>query len=285
MKIWMVSISDIKHLVKYTISVNCWHTQRSPPLWVYADDCDIVTHSEDEIQCLINHFVLVCKGFGLEISLKKTVVMHDLVPGLPYIEPAIYAKGKRLDVVHSLAYLGSTLTERFSFDKEISLCIEKASGSFLGLEKHGIKLETKVIVYKTCVLMSLLYTSEMWTMYKNQLRTLEHFHQRYRQQILCIGWQSHIPDTDVSEWAGLPSIESMVVKSCLRWGDYVIWMDDSHLPKKLFYSEMRKGKRKVSKQKKRFKDTKNLLKTIQHISRPMGKKWHWISGAIWLMWV
>ena len=39
---------------------------------LYADNCDIVTHSEDEMQCFMNHFGHTCKGFGLEINLKKT---------------------------------------------------------------------------------------------------------------------------------------------------------------------------------------------------------------------
>ena len=39
-----------------------------------------------------------------------------------------------------------------------------------------------------------------------------------------------IPDTEESKRAGLPSIESIVVKSCLRWSDHVVQMDDSCLP-------------------------------------------------------
>ena len=85
--------------------------------------------------------------------------------------------GKKLDVVHSFVYLSSTLAEGCSFDK-ISLHIKKkVSGSFSGLEKHvwslhGIELKTKVMVSKACVLMSLLYASEMWMLYNHLLRTL-----------------------------------------------------------------------------------------------------------------
>ena len=51
--------------------------------------------------------------------------MHDPMPGLLNIEPAIYVGGKKLDVVHSFVYLGSTLAEGCSFDIEISLRIAK----------------------------------------------------------------------------------------------------------------------------------------------------------------
>ena len=65
--------------------------------------------------------------------------------------------------------------------------------------------------------------------------------------------QSHILDTKVLERAGLPSIVSILLKSCLRWSGHVIRMDDSRLPNQLFFGEMCEGKRKASKPKKRFK--------------------------------
>ena len=52
----------------------------------YVDDYDIVAHSEDELQCFMNHFVSTCNSFGLKIKLKMTVIMYDPAPGSPYIE-------------------------------------------------------------------------------------------------------------------------------------------------------------------------------------------------------
>ena len=61
---------------------------------LYADNCDIVSHSEDELQYFMNHFVSACNSFGLMINLKKTVVMNEPAPGSPYIEPTIFVEGK-----------------------------------------------------------------------------------------------------------------------------------------------------------------------------------------------
>ena len=141
---------------------------------LYADDCGIVAHSEDELQCFMNHFVFPCNSFGLKIKLKKTVVMYDPATGSPYIEPIIFVEGNKLDVVQSFVYLGSTFSEGCSLDREISFRIERASRSFSAFNKrvwsqHGIKLHTKIIVYKVCVLTALLYASETWTLYKHQV--------------------------------------------------------------------------------------------------------------------
>ena len=38
---------------------------------LYADDCDIIAHSEDELRCFMSHFVSAYNSFGLRINLKK----------------------------------------------------------------------------------------------------------------------------------------------------------------------------------------------------------------------
>ena len=100
---------------------------------LYADDCDIVAHSEDELQYFMNHFVSACNSFGLKINLKKTVVMYNPAPGSPYTEPIIFIEGNKLDVVHSFIYLGSTLSEGCSLDREISFCIGKGVWVFFSI--------------------------------------------------------------------------------------------------------------------------------------------------------
>ena len=95
---------------------------------LYIDDCVIVTHSENEMQHFMNDIAHTWVVFGLEVSLNNTVVMHDLVPALPNIEPAIYVEGKKRDILSSFLYLGSTLTEECNFDKDISLCTVKVPG-------------------------------------------------------------------------------------------------------------------------------------------------------------
>ena len=54
-----------------------------------------------KMKCNMNYLAHACKAFGLEMNLKKTVVMHDPVSGLPYIEPAKYIEWKKLNTMHS----------------------------------------------------------------------------------------------------------------------------------------------------------------------------------------
>ena len=234
----------------------------------------------------MNHFVSACNSFGLKNYLKKTVVMYDPAPRSPYIEPIIFVEGNKLDVVHSFVYLGSTISEVCSLDRQI-FRIERASRSFSVLNKrvlsqHGIKLHTKIIVYKVCVLTALLYASETWTR-KHQLKLLEDVHQRWLRQILHTKWQSHVSDTEVLGKTWLPSIQSMVMKSCLRWVGYIVRMDDSRLPRQLFYGEIWEGKRSALKLKKRSKDT--IKYYLKQSGQPVDQWGKWlqieVSGGNW----
>ena len=145
---------------------------------LYADDCDLLTHTEQDMQNLMNLFSSACKMLGLEISLKKTVIVFQPAPGNAYVEPSIFVDNTKLKVVDSFVYLGSTLSQSGSLDKEIILRIKKASFSFGKLQarlwsQHDIKLATNILkrglyhqsIYRACVLTALLYASETWTIY------------------------------------------------------------------------------------------------------------------------
>ena len=141
---------------------------------LYADDCDLLSHTEQELQSLMNCFSSACKMLGLEISLKKTVVMFQPAPGNAYVEQSIFVDDTKLKVVEKFVYLGSTLSQDGSLDKEIMLRIQNSSSSFGKLQtrlwsQHDIKLSTKLSIYKACIITTLLYASESWAIYKSQI--------------------------------------------------------------------------------------------------------------------
>ena len=227
---------------------------------LYADDADLVTHTEADLQSLLTAFDSTAEAFGLTINQKKTVVMYQPAPGKTYHPPTVYLKGKALKVVEKFVYLGGTLHHTGSLDSEVSSRIQKAADSFGKLEKkvwsqHGIKLRTKIMVYRAFVLSSLLYTAETWVTYARHIKALERFHQKCLRHILHIKWQSLTPDTEVLAQAGLSSIESMIHLYRLRWSGHVVRLEDDRIPKQLLYGELKLAKRPQFKPKKRFKDS------------------------------
>ena len=137
--------------------------------------------------------------------------------------------------------------------------ISKASIAFGKLEKRvwadrEITINTKISVYRTCVITVLLYSAETWTTHKKHIKLLERFHQKCLRRILNIKWQTQTPDTTVLEKAECPNMKCFIVLSQLRWAGHNVRMEDTRIPKQLFYGELVNGKRPRHKPKKRYKD-------------------------------
>ena len=227
---------------------------------LYADDCDLVSHTVEDMQKILDLFSKACSDLGLTISLDKTKVMYSPPPGLPYIEPDLFIYGTRLSVVLEFIYLGSKLHQSCSLDQEVTHRISKASASFSDLRERcfsrkGISLKTKVDVYNTVVLKSLTYSLETCTIYRKNILQLERFQQFCLREILGIRWQDRVTNEEVLRRCGCTSIASLLTKSQLSWSGHVVRMDDNRIPKQLLYGELTTGARTHGGQRLRFKDT------------------------------
>ena len=76
------------------------------------------------------------------------------------------------------------------------------------------------------------------SLYSRHAKQLNHFHLSCLRRLLHIRWQDKIPDTEVLEQTGLPSIYTMLQKMQVRWAGHVVRMPDSRLPKQLLYGEL-----------------------------------------------
>ena len=86
-------------------------------------------------------------------------------------------------------------------------------------------------------------------------KTLNRFHLNCLRKIHKIKWQDKIPDTEVLTRSNMMSIHTLLKKYQLRWTGHVVRMQDTRLPKKIFFGELTSGKRSRGGQRKRFKDT------------------------------
>nr|VZI11553.1 unnamed protein product [Spirometra erinaceieuropaei] len=215
---------------------------------LFADDCALNTTSEAEMQRSMDLFSAACENFGLVINTQKTVVMHQPPPNsatAPNAPPQINVNGNQLQVVENFPYLGSTLSRNTKIDDEVANRISKASQAFGRLRstvwnRHGLQLSTKLKMYKAVILPTLLYGAETWTVYTRQARRLNHFHLSCLRRILRLNWQDRIPDTEVLERTGIPSIYAILKQMQLRWSGHLVRMDEERPPKRLFYETSRR---------------------------------------------
>ena len=224
--------------------------------FLFADDMAKGAPTEDKMHQVSDS----CGSYELTISIKKTEVVYQPAPGKPYKEPTVTVKGQRLQVVDKFAYLGSTLSRVVHIDDEVNAKIAKASAAFGRLrgsiwERSGIRLDTKLKVYRSVVLPTLLYECETWTVYQRHAKRLNHFHISCFRKLLKIKWQDRIPDTEVLKRAGMQSVHTLLKLAQLRWTGHVTRMPDEDLPKKILYGELQVGKRSHGGLKKRYKVT------------------------------
>ena len=132
--------------------------------FLFADDMAKGAPTEEKMQKGVDQVSDSCDSYNLTISIKKTVV-YQPAPGKPYKEPTITVKGQRLQMVDKFTYLGSTLSRVVHIDDEVNARIAKASAAFGRLrgsiwDRSGIRLDTKLKVYRSVVLPTLLYACE-----------------------------------------------------------------------------------------------------------------------------
>ena len=101
---------------------------------------------------------------------------------------------------------------------------------------------------------SLLYGWEAWVLCRRQVQLLERFHQRFLRSIMDINWQDYMINIEILKLAKLPSIEALLLTRQLRWAGHLSHMDDTRMPKAVFYGELRQGKRDTGAPRKRFSE-------------------------------
>ena len=97
--------------------------------------------------------------------------------------PSLFIHNYKLEVVREFVYLGSTITDNLSMDSELNKQTGKAAITLSRLTKrvwsnNKLSDHIKVNVYKACVISTLLYGSESWTMHAHQEKRLNAFHMR-----------------------------------------------------------------------------------------------------------
>ena len=130
--------------------------------FLFADDCALAAHSEEDLQELADCFATAAKMFGLTVSIKKTEVLRQLAPNTTRPPPNISMDGNALKNVDTFKYLGSCINSAANLDDEVLCRISRASQAFGRLHtrvwhERGISIQTKLSVYRAVVLPSLLY--------------------------------------------------------------------------------------------------------------------------------
>ena len=158
---------------------------------LFAGDCALLVHTEEALQHIVNRFSDAAKNFALTISLKKIEVLYQPPPRDAYYPPKISFDGSNLNAVEHFTYLGSVISNDATVSKDDDNLLSKVRSSFRRMSKRvwhsrPLRLSTKIQIYRTVVVPTLLYGAETWVLYRKQIKLLERFHQRCLRSIVGI---------------------------------------------------------------------------------------------------
>ena len=137
--------------------------------------------------------------------------------------------GEEIEDIEDFMYLGSKMTTSGITEKEIRTRISKASQAFATLRStwrsRNVSTKTKIRLFKSNVLSTLLYRAESWKMTKAISHKLEVFQNRCLCRIL------NISNTELHRRTTTKLINQEVQMRRWRWIGYVLRMSPTTLPR------------------------------------------------------
>jgi hypothetical protein len=133
-----------------------------------------------------------------------------------------------VECVNQFCYLGSILDTSGRCRPDMLCRIGLAASHMNSLARvwsqRKLSLATKLRIYNSCIVSTLLYGSETWTLLAADTLRLQDFYMSCQRRILGVKWQDKIRNTIVTDKTSLPHISdltSYVVSPCLAlWQDW-----------------------------------------------------------------
>nr|KAG5704191.1 hypothetical protein BaRGS_009721 [Batillaria attramentaria] len=207
---------------------------------------------------------------GLKISSKKTKHMRMNNRN----NAAITVNGEALEEVEYFTYLGSKMTTDGDSEKEVRERISKASQAFASLKTvwrtRKISTKTKLRLFKSNVLSTLLYGAESWKMTKGISHKLEVFQNRCLRRILSIFWPNTISNSELHERTNTKPITLEVRARRWRWIGHVLRMPPASLPR-IALRWTPDGRRKRGRPKETWR------RTVEREMKEQGWTWNFLE--------
>ena len=163
-----------------------------------ADDLALLSHTHTHIQEETQRLNTFVKQVGLNISREKTEIMAKYTTDARPVQ----IDNEEPPYTDRFTYLGSISIDGGT-DLDIQSRLNKARNSLNMMNKvwHSSTYSTltKLKLYHSCVLSTLLNGSECWRLTENDLSKLSTFHTKSLRRILRIFWSNAISNKDLFE--------------------------------------------------------------------------------------
>ena len=138
----------------------------------------------------------------------------------------IRVRGQDIPYTNKFTYLGSVLCQDGGTSADIQSRLNKARNAFMSLRSvwrsASYSTKTKLRIYQSCVLSTLLYGSECWRMLEQDLQRLASFHTTSLRKILRIFWPQKISNDQLLRQTKQEDIRTLITRRRWRWIGHVM---------------------------------------------------------------
>ena len=230
----------------------------------FADDLALVSHTHQHMQEKTTRLSTYAQQVGLKISQKKTEVMMLNVPN----PSPIKVNEEDLSTTDEFTYLGSTVRHDGGAGSDIKSRLGKARNAFRMMnavwKSPHYSIKTKLRLYQSCVVSTLLYGSECWRMTESDVNKLSTFHTKNLRKIMRIFWPAKISNQDLLARCNQDSMEDIIMRRRWKWIGHVIRREPSNITRTALHWTP-EGKRKRGRPKNTWRRTVEAeLKSLHH---------------------
>jgi hypothetical protein len=209
----------------------------------YADDLAILADDGDKAQAALNNLDKAAGRLGLVINVQKTKVM-----GPSPEADEITLHGNPVENVTDFTYLGSKVTQgTISPASDIECRIGKATIAFARFRKclwarSDISLQTKMKIYRTVIIPTLLYTAEAWRLLDSDIQCLEVFQMRKLRELAGVSMSDRLTNVQVRTMCdNQQPIRDLIQRARLRWFGHVCRMEPHRDPLRMVFEPIPTG--------------------------------------------
>uniref|UniRef100_UPI0025FC2CDF hypothetical protein n=1 Tax=Thiolapillus sp. TaxID=2017437 RepID=UPI0025FC2CDF len=199
-----------------------------------------------------------------------------------------------LSSAETFTCLGSVVRQDGGTNKDIQSRLSKARNAFRSLNavwrSSQYSIKTKLKLYQSCVLSTLLYGSECWRMTEHDLAKLSSFHTTSLRKIQRIFWPRTISNHDLLARCQQEDMETIITRKRWRWIGHVLRKDANSITKVAIHWTP-EGKRKRGRPKTTWRRTveaemKNMNHSWGTIQRLASDRQGWRSfvAALYASW-
>ena len=219
----------------------------------FADDVALTANFVKDMEIQLNILNQESKKVGLKIHRGKTKVMTNYET-----REKIEIESIEIEKVDQYKYLGQTIATEDRTANETQLRI-KAGWLVFGKYKEifvskGIPMNSKRQVFNQCILPTLTYGCQTWTLTKDITQKMEICQRKMERKMLGIKLIDKVPNLEIREKTKVNDVLAEITKLKWKWAGHVARMKDNRWTVRCTEWQVRDGKRSKGRPKRRWRD-------------------------------